>query len=111
MVISMTLTAPRFWVTHNWLRIGRDTMLVADEYPPATSTARIVLVIDVGPVPVSTAVVGVVTAVESPEDFLAGAVHAMSVAPRAMARRPARARRAGIFLRRRVSSGVMATRG
>lgn len=67
-------------------------MLVASLNPLATSAARIDFVIDVGPVPVSIAVVGVdATEVGLEEDF-AGALQATRVPLRAKARMPARAR-------------------
>ena len=67
-------------------------MLVASSNPLATSAARNDFVIDVGPVPVSTAVVGVGAAVVELEEDFAGALQAMREPLRAKARMPARAR-------------------
>lgn len=67
-------------------------MLVASLNPLATSAARNDFVIDVGPVPVSTAVVGVGAAVVELEEDFAGALQAMREPLRAKARMPARAR-------------------
>ena len=87
-------------------------MLVALANPLATSAARIDFVIDVGPVPVSTAVVGVGAAVVELEEDFAGALQATRVALRAKARTPARARNASPAVDRRVSRWwAMADRG
>jgi hypothetical protein len=87
-------------------------MLVASVNPLATSAARNDIVIDVGPVPVSTAVVGVfATEVGLEEDF-AGALQARRVLPRVKARMPAIARNASPAVDRRVSRWwAMAHRG
>jgi len=81
-------------------------MLVASVNPLATSAARNDIVIDVGPVPVSTAVVGVfATEVGLEEDF-AGALQARRVLPRVKARMPAIARNASPAVDRQVLVGV-----
>jgi hypothetical protein len=87
-------------------------MLVALLNPPATSVARNDFVIDVAPLPVSPAVVGVGTAVVELEEDFAGALQATRVLPRATARTPARARNASPAVDRRVSRWwAMAHRG
>ena len=87
-------------------------MLVAFVNPPATSAARNDIVIDVRPVPVSTAVVGVGAAVVELEEDGAALLQAMRVLPRARARMPARARNASPAVDRRVSRWwAMAHRG
>ena len=78
-------------------------MLVALVNPLATSAARNDIVIDVGPVPVSTAVVGVVATEVGLEEDFAGALQARRVLPRATARTPADARNASPAVDRRVS--------
>ena len=87
-------------------------MLVASSNPPATSAARNDFVIDVGPVPVSTAVVGVGAAVVELEEDVVALLQATRVLPRAKARMPARARNASPAVDRRVSRWwAMADRG
>ena len=87
-------------------------MLVASLNPPATSAARNDFVIDVGPVPVSTAVVGVGAAVVELEEDVVALLQATRVLPRAKARMPARARNASPAVDRRVSRWwAMADRG
>ena len=87
-------------------------MLVAFVNPPATSAARNDFVIDVGPAPVSTAVVGVGAAVVEDEEDGAALLQAMRVLPRARTRMPAIARNASPAVDRRVSRWwAMAHRG
>ena len=87
-------------------------MLVAFVNPLATSAARNDFVIDVGPVPVSTAVVGVGAAVVELEEDVAALLQAMRVLPRARTRMPAIARNASPAVDRRVSRWwAMAHRG
>ena len=80
--------------------------------PLATSAARNDFVIDVGPAPVSTAVVGVGAAVVEDEEDGAALLQAMRVLPRARTRMPAIARNASPAVDRRVSRWwAMAHRG
>ena len=77
--------------------------MVASLNPLATSAARNDAVIDIGPVPVSTAVVGVGATVVELEEDVAALLQAMRVLPRVKARMPARARNASPAVGRRVS--------
>ena len=89
----MTRTAPDRCVIQSWLRMGRETMFEALSKPLETSIARNVLVIEVGPVPVSTAVVAVAPPLGSLEEFCVGDEHETTAIPRMTVTMPATARK------------------